>query len=67
MRASRYIPLTAALRWRNIATTTREAVWALFAPVVILGGIYGGIFTPTEAAGRRLHLRHLVACSSTAR
>ena len=26
-------------------------VWALFAPVVILGGIYGGIFTPTEAAG----------------
>ena len=29
----------------------RDAVWALFAPVVILGGIYGGIFTPTEAAG----------------
>jgi C4-dicarboxylate transporter DctM subunit len=45
------IPLTAALRWRNVWSTTREAVWALFAPVVILGGIYGGIFTPTEAAG----------------
>lgn len=28
----------------------REAVWALFVPVIILGGIYGGIFTPTEAA-----------------
>jgi len=45
------IPLTDALRWKNILVTTRDAVWALFAPVVILGGIYGGIFTPTEAAG----------------
>lgn len=27
-----------------------EASWALLAPVVILGGIYGGIFTPTEAS-----------------
>lgn len=26
-----------------------EGKWALLAPVVILGGIYGGIFTPTEA------------------
>ncbi|MDR3244105.1 MAG: TRAP transporter large permease subunit, partial [Elusimicrobiota bacterium] len=25
--------------------------WGLLTPVVILGGIYGGIFTPTEAAG----------------
>jgi C4-dicarboxylate transporter DctM subunit len=45
------IPLTASTRWRNIWLSTRDAVWALFAPVVILGGIYGGIFTPTEAAG----------------
>ena len=28
----------------------REAVWALMVPLIILGGIYGGIFTPTEAA-----------------
>jgi C4-dicarboxylate transporter DctM subunit len=28
----------------------REAFWALMVPVIILGGIYGGIFTPTEAA-----------------
>lgn len=27
-----------------------NALWALFMPVIILGGIYGGIFTPTEAA-----------------
>lgn len=28
----------------------KGAVWALLAPVIILGGIYGGIFTPTEAS-----------------
>ena len=28
----------------------KDAFWALLAPVIILGGIYGGIFTPTEAA-----------------
>lgn len=27
-----------------------EAFWAILMPVIILGGIYGGIFTPTEAA-----------------
>lgn len=28
----------------------RQSVWALLMPILILGGIYGGIFTPTEAA-----------------
>ncbi|MEA4893045.1 MAG: TRAP transporter large permease [Peptococcaceae bacterium] len=28
----------------------KEAFWAILMPVIILGGIYGGIFTPTEAA-----------------
>ncbi len=27
-----------------------EAFWGLLAPIIILGGLYGGIFTPTEAA-----------------
>ena len=45
------VPLTDRMRWKNIWMTTREAVWSLFAPVIILGGIYGGVFTPTEAAG----------------
>ncbi|RJR44575.1 MAG: TRAP transporter large permease [Desulfobacteraceae bacterium] len=27
-----------------------DGIWALFMPIIILGGIYGGIFTPTEAA-----------------
>lgn len=29
---------------------TKAAIWALLSPVIILGGIYGGIFTPTESA-----------------
>ena len=31
--------------------TTREGVWALVMPVLILGGIYMGVFSPTEAGG----------------
>jgi C4-dicarboxylate transporter DctM subunit len=34
----------------RVRVATREAGWALLMPVVILGGIYGGIFTPTEAS-----------------
>jgi tripartite ATP-independent transporter DctM subunit len=54
---------------------TRQAGWALMMPVIILGGIYGGIFTPTEASAvavfyallvggvvyRELNLTNLVA------
>lgn len=35
---------------REILKAVWEAKWALFAPVIILGGIYSGIFTPTEAS-----------------
>ncbi|WP_368503918.1 TRAP transporter large permease [Alkalihalophilus sp. As8PL] len=35
---------------KNILRSAWEAKWALLIPVIILGGIYGGIFTPTEAA-----------------
>ena len=38
---------SAAIRWKSF----KEAFWGLMMPVIILGGIYGGIFTPTEAAG----------------
>ncbi|MDR2133054.1 MAG: TRAP transporter large permease [Clostridiales Family XIII bacterium] len=31
-------------------TVLRESFWAILAPVIVLGGIYGGIFTPTEAS-----------------
>ena len=36
--------------WGEILASGREAGWGLFLTVIILGGIYGGIFTPTEAA-----------------
>lgn len=36
--------------WRNVGKCLWDAKWALFLPVIILGGIYGGVFTPTEAA-----------------
>ena len=35
---------------RKIGQTLKDGIWALFAPVIILGGIYSGIFTPTESA-----------------
>lgn len=35
----------------NVWKSFREAFWAILMPVIILGGIYGGVFTPTEAAG----------------
>jgi tripartite ATP-independent transporter DctM subunit len=35
---------------RELYVALRDGLWALLAPVVILGGIYGGVFTPTEAA-----------------
>jgi C4-dicarboxylate transporter, DctM subunit len=34
----------------SVGRATRNAAWALLMPVIILGGIYGGVFTPTEAA-----------------
>jgi C4-dicarboxylate transporter DctM subunit len=45
------VPFTAGARWKNIWAATKEASWAIGTIVVIFGGIYGGVFTPTEAAG----------------
>ncbi len=36
--------------WRQVSRTGRRALWGLLLIVIILGGIYGGVFTPTEAA-----------------
>ena len=46
----RNLPKGDWLGWNEIFASAREAVWGLFLIVIILGGIYGGIFTPTEAA-----------------
>jgi C4-dicarboxylate transporter DctM subunit len=45
------VPLTSRLRWVNVWHSTLDASWSVGALVLILGGIYGGVFTPTEAAG----------------
>lgn len=37
--------------WTEFRNANRDAVWALGAPVIILGGIYAGVFSPTEAGG----------------
>ena len=35
---------------RKIGASVRKGIWALLMPIIILGGIFGGIFTPTEAS-----------------
>ncbi len=44
-----YIPLEPA-SWQERLRVTRKNIWGIFLPFLILGGIYTGIFTPTEAA-----------------
>lgn len=46
------VPMNVLLkeRGKKIWVATKDGIWALLSPVIILGGIYSGIFTPTEAA-----------------
>jgi len=43
-------PRMAAASWRQRFTAFRESFWGLALIGIVLGGIYGGVFTPTEAA-----------------
>jgi len=43
-------PVEEVLRWARVKQTFREAAWAFLLPIIILGGIFGGIFTATEGA-----------------
>ncbi|MEZ8822949.1 TRAP transporter large permease [Vibrio amylolyticus] len=36
--------------WPERLAALKEAIWAMLLPIIILGGIYSGIFTPTESA-----------------
>ena len=36
--------------WKKVGESFKDAFWAILSPVIILGGIYSGVFTPTEAA-----------------
>lgn len=44
------VPTEPKATWAARGRAVREALWPLFFPVIIVGGIYGGIFSPTEAA-----------------
>jgi C4-dicarboxylate transporter DctM subunit len=44
------LPLQPRASMKEILTAGRESLWGLMLLVIILGGIYGGVFTPTEAA-----------------
>ena len=50
---------TDGLKWsiESFIHSLRDGFWSILAPVIILGGIYAGIFTPTESAS--------VACTPT--
>lgn len=37
-------------KWRDLLHSFLDSFWAMLAPLIILGGIYSGIFTPTEAS-----------------
>lgn len=46
----RYMNVSTKFSLKQVLVTFKDAIWALLMPLIILGGIYGGIFTPTEAA-----------------
>ena len=51
MRAKRdKLPRLPRASWAEIRTAVNDGKWALLAPLIVLGGIYAGVFTPTEAA-----------------
>ncbi|GAB2904885.1 TRAP transporter large permease [Paralcaligenes sp. KSB-10] len=72
--AHRYkLPREEAFSMRRVRKTAREALWAFVLPIIILGGIFGGVVTATEGAAlavvaalfvglvvyRELNLKHL--------
>lgn len=46
----RNYPMSEGFSGRRVASEFKSSLWALMAPIIILGGILGGVFTPTEAA-----------------
>ncbi len=44
------LPAHSKKKPKEIVSTFKDGIWALLMPLIILGGIFGGIFTPTESA-----------------
>ena len=51
MTAARGRPREPRASWSEIVAALRRSFWALLLPVLVLGGLYFGVFTATEAAG----------------
>ena len=49
--SSRNLPMQPAASWDERITALKKSFWGLMLPVIVVGGIYTGAFTPTEAAG----------------
>lgn len=47
--------------WKERMQASRKAIWGLILPVVIIGGIYNGTFTPTEAAAVGVVISFVIA------
>jgi C4-dicarboxylate transporter DctM subunit len=45
-----YVGITANWSVGEMVSTLRSGIWSVLAPLIILGGIYSGFFTPTESA-----------------
>lgn len=43
-------PKSDKFSFKRFLVSFKDAIWALIMPIIILGGIYAGIFTPTESA-----------------
>ncbi len=66
-------PVEEVFAWKKVKSTFKDAAWAFLLPVIILGGIFGGLVTATEGAAlavlaalfiggviyREINLRHL--------
>jgi C4-dicarboxylate transporter, DctM subunit len=49
--ARRYnYPVEEVFKWRRVIDTFKDAAWAFMLPLIILGGIFGGVVTATEGA-----------------
>ncbi len=48
---SRNLEREAAAPWAERMEALRKTFWGLLLPIIVVGGIYTGVFTPTEAAG----------------
>ena len=56
------LPVEPPIRFREVPEILRDSVPALMLPVILLGGIYSGIVTPTEAAAVAAAYALLLAC-----